>query len=188
MSYDFDMSFWHASSLPNALEQAHNLVKHMSEVNLMKSTINDNLYFAPSVRFNENSNFGYIANEKWLYSLFNYRFVFWEKHHLLGLVGILPENGPKAAGSFSFQDSCNQNYNFDEYPLEIPFFKNKVERFKKSRGLSAFYKDVFDTLCLNDWLYGKDNPAFERFSFNAIQTNEQLLELSLYADKLLKDN
>lgn len=186
MSYYFDMSFWHASNLPDALEKAHALVKQMSDLNLMKFTIKDNIYFAPSVRLNADSHFGYVANKNWLYSLFNYRFVFWEKHNLLGLVGILPENGPKADGIFYFQNSCCQNYDFDEYPLNIPFFKNKVEKFEKRKGLSDFYKDIFDTLCLDDWLYGRDNPEFERFSFNAIQTSEQLLELSEYTEKLLK--
>ena len=49
--------------------------------------------------------------------------------------------------------------------------------------LSALYHDIFNTLQLHDWLWGKDNDVYQRFTFNAIHTIEQLYDLKRFLRK-----
>lgn len=46
--------------------------------------------------------------------------------------------------------------------------------------LSCLYHEIFDSLHLNDWLWGKDNDAYQRFTLNAIHTIEQLYDLKRF--------
>lgn len=222
MSYSFDMCFWSARTLADALKKAQAVVAAMSDKAIMEKIIEDNLYFVPSLRNHvkpENWRMAMQADENWLYRLFNYRFVYWKEQRLLGMVGVLPEAGPKAMGCVYFQNSCDQDYSLDTWPVKIPFFKNRVEKIRsimalepkaclealnaaglmdkdvwqeivdddgfnsetaEYHALSALYQDIYETLHLNAWLWGKESDAFQRFSFNAIQTIEQMYDLKQY--------
>lgn len=222
MSYGFDMCFWSARTLSAALKKAQEVVAAMSKKAIMGKTIEDNLYYAPSLRNRvnpENWNMAMQADETWLYRLFNYHFVFWKEQRLLGMVGVLPENGPKATGCVYFQNSCDQDYSLDTWPVKIPFFKDRVEKIRgimalepkeclkalntaglidhdvwqeivdddgfnsetaEYNALSALYQDIYNTLHLDAWLWGKESDAFQRFSFNAVQTSEQMYDLKRY--------
>ncbi len=48
---------------------------------------------------------------------------------------------------------------------------------------TALYDYIFDALALNDWLYGRDNDAFERFSINGLDTTEMLWDMSRYLNR-----
>lgn len=138
MSYSFDMCFWSARTLADALKKAQAVVAAMSDKAIMEKIIEDNLYFVPSLRNHvkpENWRMAMQADENWLYRLFNYRFVYWKEQRLLGMVGVLPEAGPKAMGCVYFQNSCDQNYSLDTWPAKIPFFKERVEKIRNIMAL-----------------------------------------------------
>lgn len=127
------MCFWHAKSLSAAMRKAGKVVDSLSTLEQMYQKIDDNVYFVPSLLYRaqiENWKMAMIADEKWLYALFNFRFVFWKKYELLGMVGTLPEGGPEADGAVYFQNSCDQNYSLSEWPTSIPFFKEKVKNYE----------------------------------------------------------
>lgn len=133
MSYGFDMCFWHAKSLAAATKKAAKVISAINTPEQMRQRIDDNAYFVPSILYRaqiEDWKMAMIADEKWLYSLFNFRFVYWKEYELLGMVGVLPEDGPKPDGTVYFQNSCDQNYSLSEWPADIPFFKTKVKQYK----------------------------------------------------------
>ena len=133
MSYGFDMCFWHAKSLASAMKKAAKVISAINTPEQMCQRIDDNAYFVPSLLYRaqiEDWKMAMIADEKWLYSLFNFRFVYWKEYELLGMVGVLPEDGPKPDGAVYFQNSCDQNYSLSEWPADIPFFRTKVKQYK----------------------------------------------------------
>ena len=126
MSYYFDMCFWSASSLSTAMKKAQEVVAACCTTECMRQTLEDNIYYAPSIRMLanvENWRMAVQADSTWLYRLFTFRFVYWKEHNLLGMVGTLPKNGPKATGAVYFQNSCDQDYDLKTWPAKIPFFK-----------------------------------------------------------------
>ena len=227
MSYYFDMFFWSASSLSTAMKKAQEVVAACCTTECMRQTLEDNIYYAPSIRMLanvENWRMAVQADSTWLYRLFTFRFVYWKEHNLLGMVGTLPKNGPKATGAVYFQNSCDQDYDLKTWPAKIPFFKKRTKKFASLLDmspkdafdallqekfideesiqdivnedgcnsdnaqyyvLSALYKDIFGTLQLDDWLWGKENDAFQRFSLCGIHTIEQQYELERYLKNLV---
>lgn len=227
MSYYFEMCFWSAASLGSAMRKAQEIVDAVSSQQQMQKKIEDNLYYVPSLRLNvqaESWNMAVKADGNWLYQLFNYRFVFWKKYRLLGMVGAFPEDAPKAPKTVSFQNSCDQNYSFDTWPARIPFFNERIKRFRsllelspeeclktlcdesfidkvdfqeildddgcdeevaEYHVLSALYKDIYDTLALNDWLWGLEGGEFKRFTLNALHTLEERYRLERYLRNLV---
>lgn len=227
MSYYFDMCFWSASSLAAAMKRAQKVVDACCTTECMRQTLEDNLYYAPSIRMLasvENWRMAVQADSAWLYRLFTFRFVYWKKYKLLGMVGTLPNNGPKATGAVYFQNSCDQDYDLKTWPARIPFFRDQIKKFSSLLDmspketfnallqeefideesireiinedgcnsdtaqyyvLSALYKDIFGTLQLNDWLWGKENDAFQRFSLCGIHTTELQYELERYMKRLV---
>lgn len=125
MSYGFDMGFAQANSLQEALKIALEYTQSQMTKKNIKKTIRDNRYYIPSVRT------GYFADEKsknrkanaladtadryWLDALFNFRFLYWEEHKLLGIVMILPKSvSEKWPLSVYFQNSSDHDYPLSE--------------------------------------------------------------------------
>lgn len=205
MSYYFQMAFANAKTEVEAYSIAHSFVNGIS-LEQMKAYIDDNFLFVPSVKYSmgkklKDKTFSDLADKYWLYGLFNYRFVFWPKFHLLGLLG--SSESTSFGRVISFQNSTDQDYDWDEWPNNIPYFKERVFATKQAlkngnanffgedndefdedtdieyRLKSELYRKIFDELCLNDWLYGKDNKVFRRFCINGITSSEMLLKLHL---------
>ena len=140
MSYGFDMGFAQANSLQEALKIALEYTQSQMTKKNIKKTIRDNRYYIPSVRT------GYFADEKsknrkadvladtadryWLDALFNFRFLYWEEHKLLGIVMILPESvSEKWPLSIYFQNSSDHDYPLSEWKEgNIPFFVNAAAK------------------------------------------------------------
>lgn len=219
MSDYFNMAFTEAADLGSAMIKAHDLVKSEMQIARVKQTIERNMFFVPSIRYGEANFYPLMdaADRNWLCSLFNYRFVFWPEHHLLGVVGDTPEE-LDTWFNFTFQDGTDQDYRFEEYP-KLPFFIQEVEKAKstlvgpKETVLQIlkdndwldedeeydknqieylfrryFYREVYAKLHLFRWLYGYDDPVFERFTINGIETQEQAQKLSVILRVCKKDD
>lgn len=214
MSYYFQMAFANAKTETDAYTIAHSFVDRI-DFKQMKECINNSFLFIPSVKYSmgrklENSIFSDLADKYWLYGLFNYRFVFWPKYHLLGLLVSEEVNAP-FNWVVSFQNSTDQNYDWNEWPNSIPYFTERVFVTKQAfengnanffgensddfdedtdieyRLKSELYRKIFDELCLNDWLYGRNNESFKRFCINGITSTEMLMDLTLYLKKATKE-
>lgn len=206
MSYGFDMGFAQANSLQEAMAIALEYTQsQMTEKNIRK-TIRDNRYYIPSIRT------GYIADEKsknrkadvladtadryWLDALFNFRFLYWEEHKLLGIVMILPESvSEKWPLSVYFQNSSDHDYPLSEWKEgNIPFFVNaaaKAENYTTEEirakvdyeiedddigyfRRSICYDDIFEALALESWLYNHcTDVPFVTFALQGIQNEAE---------------
>lgn len=226
MSYYFEMCFWPAETLAEALGKAHSMVASASNTQLMQQRIKDEYFFAPSNRYlisKENMGLAYCADENWLYRLFNVRFVYFQHQKLLALVGQSSQLGLSSEKNVSFQNSCDQDYDFSHWPTGIPFFESCIREFtslldmnedsclsflvekgflresdlsdwekswesKEYYVKSSLYRKIWDELELSDWLWGRENPAFVRFSMNMIQTSEEMTNLKAFVRNMKRKN
>ena len=130
----------------------------------MAKRIADNRYFIPSVKYNAtpaNRDFAKIADRYWLYSLFNFQFLYWPQHHLLGVVmeddkDLLKAwpNGQAEVVSVFFQDGNDRNYDFEEWPETIEFFQERTERYRPIASMPK--KQALAALC---WMARLIRPA-----------------------------
>lgn len=189
MSYAFDMAFATAADEKEAFVLARHYVEKCMEKKNAKKIIEDNDLYIPSSRFDnigeEARGIANFADKYWLESLFKFRFLYWPKYQLLGLVGSNRIDDPAFPMSVYFQNSTDQNYDFQEW-LEgnIPFFKEYVERIQNIPFVrlmdtcrdyldedtdlsnpeielymrqSLLYNRIFSALELKSWLYADDS-------------------------------
>ena len=206
MSYGFDMGFAQANSLQEAMKIALEYTQSQITEKNVKKTIKDNRYYIPSVRT------GYIADAEsktrradvladtadryWLEALFTFRFLYWEKHKLLGIIMMPSESaGEKWPLSVYFQNSCDQDYPLSDWKEgNIPFFANaakkaenytaeeiraKVDYEIEDENLeyyrrSTCYNDIFEELALEPWLYNHyTDVPFVTFALQGVQNEAE---------------
>lgn len=139
MSYGFNMLFAEAENIGDAFCIANAFVKRHCTKEKMEKSILDNEFFIPSLRNGVTpctAALSKTADKFWLYSLFTFRFVYWEKQHLLGLLredtdDWAESNQMQGKSSVYFQNSCDKDYEFEEWPTFIPFFNTAVAEYKK---------------------------------------------------------
>lgn len=175
--------------------------------------IMDNAYYIPSIQHS----FGLLeeseyrenwreADRNWLYNLFSNKFVYWSDKGLLGIVGNLPSRTEKDLVTIEFQNSTDQNYDY-EYWSGISYFEEMTELLKTGTtewilthlnkgGMpetcytleeiikdieyyrkSAVYKSIYNSLDLDNWLW-KKKGEFKSFSMQAINSSEEHLQLT----------
>lgn len=105
------MFFKSVSSLEDVFSFANKVVETCYE-NKLEYLKGINLYSIPSIRTNNKESDNY-----WLYSIFNFRFVYWKEYNLLGLVGY---EYPKEVETLfdthiSFQNSCSTDYPYETW-------------------------------------------------------------------------
>lgn len=163
MSYEVNVLFAQADRIEDGLAIARTFVRAICTSAYMAKRIADNRYFIPSVKYNAtpaNRDFAKIADRYWLYSLFNFQFLYWPQHHLLGAVmeddkDLLKAwpNGQAEVVSVFFQDGNDRNYDFEEWPETIEFFRERTGRYRpivsmpKKQALAALEKvsgELFD--------------------------------------------
>lgn len=138
------------------------------------------------------------------------RFVYFKNAKLLALVGnSYPEADKFFKGDVYFQNSCDQDYEkkewagikyftkifdkcskmsaskllkvlndkYDFKAYELEDIENSIDYYKRS----AAYEVIYSTLALDDWLWGKENNNFIRFTFNLITTQEKMWEMQRFA-------
>lgn len=142
------------------------------------------------------------ADRNWLELLGKDRFVYFPGNSLVAIVGDgWPDKSKTNARHIFFQNSCDQDYPFevfrgldDDLDEEINKLRTaalpEVNRVLNlgSRHVdysicedddldyyrrTAAYNLVYCTLHLDDWLWGRDDPAFVRFAFSCITTPER---------------
>lgn len=141
MSYSFDMYFARADSLQEALLLANQFVDTVCTMPRMEESIRENALFLPTVKYVGKPNerkFAVIADKYFLYSLFNFRFVYWKKYKLLGMADMqdFQEDWKKISGlkgvcKVMFQSSCSQDMALKEWPQEIPYFRKVCREYEK---------------------------------------------------------
>lgn len=101
---------------------------------------------------------GKDADELWLYCLFNHKFIYWKKYHLLGLVGF---SYPKEVEdmfdlSHEFQNSSDTNYELDTWGITkdiknspIPLFNEIIEEY------IDFYDKIRDNISIAQKIVSK---------------------------------
>lgn len=140
------------------------------------------------------------------------RFVYFKKQKLLGVCGTYyPEEFKTLFDKFFyFQNSCDQDYERDCYPT-IPFFTNIFDDCMKLTPneiydvipyakdciddddslnyyrRTAAYEKIYNTLHLDEWLWGHDDEAFERFTLSAVLTAEDKAYVNRVVRKLVKE-
>lgn len=191
MSYGFDMAFAHVVDEKAAFSLARSYVDKCMEKENARKFIEDNTIYIPSIRYShieEATNMAEVADRYWLETLFKFRFLYWPKYRLLGLVGSNRIDDPAFPMSIYFQNSTDQNYDFQEW-LEgnIPFFKEHVETITNMPQSKLFdiCKDYLDEDT------DLSNPEIELYMRQSLlcQRIFSALELQswLYADDSKKD-
>ena len=134
MSYCFEMAFKKCSSYAKALEYASNYVYSITMTE-MQYICKDNSYYLPFNRWSvENTDERLIEavkqiNSYYLENLLSFRFVYFPEKKLLAIVG---GNYPRADKYFDksiyFQNSCDQDYEVEEW------------------GKTKYFKQVWDKI------------------------------------------
>lgn len=216
MSYGFSMGFAQAKDLSEAMNLALEYVGMRMEPKRVTEELKRNIYYVPTIRAryacNKNvpysqrnmqlENLADMADRYWVKNLFSYRFLYWEKQRLLGIVMMKDEDlSDKWPLCVYFQNSTDQNYPYSDWEVgNIPFFTDAVSKAKaltlhdiaslhhdmdeESFGAESLeyqqrsycYKYIFDTLGLDAWLYGSkhDNVPYKCFELNGINSDIEL--------------
>lgn len=217
MSYGFDMAFAHIVDEKAAFSLARSYVDKCMEKENARKFIEDNTIYIPSIRYShieEATNMAEVADRYWLETLFKFRFLYWPKYRLLGLVGSNRIDDPAFPMSIYFQNSTDQNYDFQEW-LEgnIPFFKEHVETITNMPQSKLFdickdyldedtdlsnpeielymrqsllYQRIFSALEFQSWLYADDSKKDVPYIQFALSGIQDMYEASALHN-ILKD-
>lgn len=210
MSYAFNMSFATAANEKEAFVLARRYVEKCMEEKNAKKIIEDNDLYIPSSRFDtigeEARGIANFADKYWLESLFKFRFLYWPKYELLSIVGGNLINDPTFPMTMYFQNSTDQDYDFQEW-LEgnIPFFKEHVEfiqnipfirlmdtckdwfddgvdfsdpKIEAYMRQSLLYNRIFSALELKSWLYADDSEKETSYIQFALSGIQDMYEAS----------
>ncbi|WP_097006703.1 hypothetical protein [Lacrimispora amygdalina] len=175
--------------------------------------IMDNAHYIPSIQHS----FGLLeeseyrenwreADRNWLYNLFSNKFVYWPDKGLVGAVGNFPSKIEKDLVTIEFQNSTDQNYDY-EYWSGISYFEEITKLLKTgttecilshlNKGSvsaacytleeitedidyykkSAVYNSIYNSLDLDNWLWNKKGD-FRSFSIQAINSSEEHFQLT----------
>lgn len=170
----------------------------------------NNKFYIPSIanNYDETSNKEYRRNKwsvidrHWLYSLFTIQYIYWTDKKLLGIVGELPKSIKSALTTIEFQNSSDQDYEYDNW-FGIKYFEKIVININHASAAqiaclmndrtiytgdeiagdleysrkTAVYKIIYESLELDNWLWNKKGN-FKLFSMQAINGREEQYELA----------
>ena len=109
MSYSFTMSFCEVKNKTEAFDKALAYIKQYQTHKGMSALINNRTFPLLTTQAARNNSFAY---DQALYVTFTFRFVYFPKHKILGLVG---EFDDFSATSVYFQNSTDQDYDYEEW-------------------------------------------------------------------------
>ena len=204
MSYYFEIAFLPCSEL-DSFKKAKELCR--SDMSHKKDIIRDNLFFLGRDKSQN------IPLHLAVKNLFYRRFLYWHELGLCGVFGGTIREYTKEIFPvhIAFQNSCDQDYDYEVWDDRIPLFKQMKDEvlhlsdrqiqdlsydydpddwtdmasFLDYQRKSILYQKIYEKLDLNNVLYG--NPCKpERFSMCAINTQEELLALTTLARVMLK--
>lgn len=210
MSYSFGMFFKEINEI-DILPLFNRLCDIMIENS--KEILDNQKYFIPSIRSNKMNEY---VDEYWLDTIFSLRFVYWKDKKLLGLLGY--DYPKELIGLFDchvgFQNSTDQDYEYEIWSDKITFFKELKDRFSNitvEELLSYYnndsytsytkeeiencldyykktflYDQIYKELDLSNWLYGHNSDKFKRYTINSIDCIEKKLDIQRELKVLLK--
>ena len=219
MSYRFNMFFKQINSKEEAYDFAIKTTKLLYKN--MEEYILDNKYSIPSISSLLNNEMIEIAleetNKYWLFQLFSLNFTYWEEYKLLGLLGWNYSSSIKNLydAQIYFQNSCDQDYEYEEWGTNINLFNEIVAEIKNGNNLdtlikicfpygydeydleelkddidyykkTAIYNLIFDKLHLNDWMYHREDDNDKYFTHFSLQALD-CMEKHFAANLFLKD-
>lgn len=138
--------------------------------------------------------------------IFSVRIVYWPEFQLAALLkDTLPDELTSELRDVVFQNGTDQDYDFGEWPDDIPLFVRLKAAVLEMPGKavikaspfdpdgtdteyvrrSLLYQRIFDVLALNDWLYGRKSERFKRATLSGITHAEIALDIETWAKKML---
>lgn len=209
MSYSFGMFFKQVKDK----NEAFAIALQASELHYKNAAdvVHNERYYIPSIRSDRDKG---SADRYWLNEIFTLRFVYWEKHKLLGMSGF--DFSKEVEDLFDchvhFQNSCDQDYEFDTWAHEIDLFREykvryvsmpveelkfhlddddyTLEEIKEMADYyrrSLFYSFIYEELHLNNWLWDNEDRTFQRFAINALDSQEKKNNAYRYILKEVKN-
>lgn len=215
MSYSFGMYFKQLNKEDDIVSILELISKRLYENR--GEYIEENRSFIPSFKGLILDESKKEADEYWLFSLFNISCVYWKEYNLLGVSGYdyecLVDIFPTHIG---FQNSCDQDYDYEEWGDLIDIFnqkrdfikncnvddilnimnnKYKDSHYSKEEILedleyykkTALYEEIFNLLDLDNWLYDKPSDKFNRIYINALNSYERWLNCKPYLFKVREE-
>lgn len=215
MSNEAFMGFASVTDRGDALKTAMAYVESRMIPAKVQKDLENYFYQIPSVRaryyseknapYSQRSmqmeNLADMANRYWLRTMFTYRFLYWEKYQLLGIV-MMPqkevcEKWPLCA---FFQDGCDHNYDFSEWESgNIPFFMDAIAKAKAIKPDNAednidylqrsrCYEYIYETLGLDSWMLDRDGDVpYESFSLCGVKNEMHLFRYVTRLKVLIQD-
>lgn len=128
----------------------------------------------------------------WAFRVFTYRYLYVPEHNLLGIFGIDDSVKSIFDCTIYFQDSCDQDYEFDEWK-GVPIFEKISNKWKNASKdtVKAKYKEIFQ----DEWGGNEDSEDdFEYYRRTFIykeiwnmfesyfENDDKIVEISLYTD------
>ena len=174
MSYYFTMSFATVPDRASAFSLCQQAVNRLCEKPAAREHIRNTYpFFLQRCSFEhvEPTNF---LREMWIQDIFQLRFVYWAQYNLLALCGDdYPDVVINLFGtSIEFQNSNDQDYELSTWDSNIPLFQKIISETPEDGGSlfediddnlpegyayrSAVYHEIFNTLELSNWLYGRE--------------------------------
>ena len=213
MSYEFTLNFAHTISFQSAFKLALDSAEtaYASTQEILKA----NTFYVPAIRNHCDAS---DVDKFWLETAMKMHFVFWPSENLLALCGDWPQIVVKRLHrKVFFQDGTDQDYPFETWDGICGRFNwyvdtckqaNKKtvelllkEHFSKTFKLDqaddsrldyyrrwAAYVSIYDSLKLDDWLYGRDNPNFIRFSLSPLTSQEREFEAWMQLKSLIQEH
>lgn len=206
MSYWFQMTFWREPK-KTVLDTCVSIMDYFRDKDHAMAWIKENIDHAPSnvydhmVKDDHDKRIMKVADEEWIYNLFNFQFVHWPQFDTMGFLGELPKDlklpGARRPVTIEFQNSTDQDYDLLTW-MDVPAFKNialdicklavkndckladKAYHENPSeegyRIRSDIYDKIYEDFNLNDWLY-KRSGNFKSFAMSAVNGYTERVEL-----------
>lgn len=205
MSYYFAMSLVSIPDKASAFSLCQRAVNRLCEKSAAQEHIR-NMYpfFLQRCSFEHVEPISFLR-EMWIQDIFQLRFVYWVQYNLLSLCGddypsvVTDLFGPHVG----FQDSTDQDYELSTWDANIPLFQKIINETPENGGSffedrsdklpegyayrSAVYQEIFKTLDLDSWLYGRDGP-FERIRMTGLTSMEKIHDIYRWGSIVWREN
>lgn len=194
MSYAFGIFFKQLGKNEDALSFIEQVKNTMNEKILQYFYDKKDEYTFPNID----------CDRLWIRSAFTMRFIYWPQEHLVGLSGYTYPDKVKSMFDthFCFQNSTDQNYEFEEWSSAINMFdRNKMDFMSKNietlyyQGYidqnwydlddlkdspdyykrSCLYDKIYNDLKLDDWLWERPNSSFVSLKVNPIDEHNEIM-------------
>ena len=187
MSYGIDLMFRYYPG-GQLFERAYDSIRRVSsDPHFVDDFLRDNKWYIPSLRFcladDKRDSIAALLDRYWLQNCLQVEAIIWPEYKLVGIVGRWDGFEKLGYKGVYFQNSCDQDYDFEDWQDICPMFTETVMKWQKAdvkelRGLhpdfededwlctpdgmeyyrrEAVYKEIFAKLRIEDFMYGNKN-------------------------------